>query len=160
AVPVPSSVASGTIRTLDLSAAEKMPGVRAILHADNIGKLYKVTDSRIKVDEKRPPFADREVRYYGQYVAAVIAETFEQGTAAADAVKVTYDTKPLNVSEELEPTEWKTESERGDTEQAFDGAPVTVDETYVTPVETHVAIELHGTVATFENGGLTLYETS
>ncbi|MEH2513913.1 xanthine dehydrogenase YagR molybdenum-binding subunit [Nitrobacteraceae bacterium AZCC 1564] len=160
AVPVSSSVASGTIKTLDISAAEKMPGVRAILHADNIGKLYKVTDSKIKVDEKRPPFADKDVRYYGQYVAAVIADTFEQATAAADAVKVTYDAKPHNVSEELEPTEWKTESERGNIEQAFDGAPVTVDETYVTPAETHVAMEMHSTVATFENGAFTLYETS
>ncbi len=45
AVPVSSSVASGTIDKLDLSVAEKMPGVRAILHADNIAKLYRPTDS-------------------------------------------------------------------------------------------------------------------
>ncbi len=75
-------------------------------------------------------------------------------------MKVTYDAKPHNVSEELEPAEWKTESERGSIEQAFNGAPVTVDETYVTPTETHAAIELHGTVATYENGTFTLYETS
>ncbi|MBX9711403.1 MAG: xanthine dehydrogenase family protein molybdopterin-binding subunit [Xanthobacteraceae bacterium] len=160
AVPVSSSIASGTITKLDLSAAEKMPGVRAILHADNIGKLYRVTGEQPKMDEKRPPFADKEVRYYGQYVAAVIADTFEQATAAADVVKVTYSLKPLNVSEALEPADWKTESERGNVEQAFDSAPVKIDETYVTPTETHSAIELHATVAAYENGAFTLYETS
>ncbi len=81
AVPVSSSIASGTITRLDISAAEKMPGVRAILHADNIGKLYKVSDSKLRIDEKRPPFADKDVHYYGQYIAAVIADSFEQATA-------------------------------------------------------------------------------
>lgn len=160
AVPVSSSIASGTIDKLDLSMAEKMPGVHVILHADNIGKLYKVSDSSARIDEKRPPFADKDVRYYGQYVAAVIADTFEQATAAADAVKVTYSTKPHNVSEELEPSDWKVESQRGNADQAFDAAPVKIDETYITPTETHSAIELHGTVATYENGAFTLYETS
>lgn len=160
AVPVSSTIAAGTIDRLDLSAAEKMPGVRAILHADNIAKLYRPTDSNLHIDEKRPPFADKEVRYYGQYVAAVIADTFEQATAAADAVKVTYTTKPFNVAEELEPADWKTESERGSADQAFDSAPVKIDETYITPTETHSPIELHATVATYENGAFTLYETS
>ncbi len=64
------------------------------------------------------------------------------------------------MSEQLEPEDWKTESERGHVEQAFQSAPVKIDETYVTPAETHNAIELHGTVATYENGAFTLYETS
>lgn len=160
AVPVSSSIASGTIDNLDISVAEKMPGVRAILHADNIGKLYKVVNPKLNIDEKRPPLADKNVTYYGQYVAAVIADTFEQATAAADAVKVTYTTKPLDVSEELIQSKWKTESERGDSEKAFDAAPVKIDATYVTPAETHSAIELHATVATYEKGAFTLYETS
>ncbi|HEY0219071.1 MAG TPA: xanthine dehydrogenase family protein molybdopterin-binding subunit [Afipia sp.] len=160
AVPVSSSVASGTIDKLDLSIAEKMPGVRAIFHADNISKLYKVWNPMLRVDEKRPPFADKDVNYYGQYVAAVIADTFEQASAAADAVKVTYTTKPHNVSEELIQSKWKTESERGDTEKAFETASAKIDAIYVTPTETHSAIELHATVATYENGAFTLYETS
>jgi xanthine dehydrogenase YagR molybdenum-binding subunit len=160
AVPVSSSVASGTITNLDISVAEKIPGVRLILRADNIGKLYRVSGEQPKIDEKRPPFADGEVRYYGQSVAAVIADTFEQATAAADAVKVSYDLKPHNVSEHLEPGDWKVESERGNIGEAFDEAPVRIDETYITPAETHNTIELHATVATHQNGAFTLYETS
>src|SRR3569623_2507262 len=160
AVPVRATVAAGMISKLDTSAAEKMPGVRLVLHSGNIGKLNRVTNKKIIVDEKRPPLADNEVRYYGQYVAAVIADTFEQATAAADAVKVTYDAKPFNVKDELEPSKWSTESQRGDVDKAFAEAPVKVDETYVTPTEPHCVIELHATVATFENGATTLYETS
>jgi len=160
AVPVRATIASGTIKKLDTAAAEKMPGVRLVLHSGNIGKLNRPTARNILIDEKRPPLADNEVRYYGQYVAAVIADTFEQATAAADAVKVAYDTKPFNVKDELEPSKWSTESERGDVDKAFTEAPVKVDETYVTPTETHSVIELHASVVTYENGVFTLYEPS
>lgn len=160
AVPVPSTIASGTITTLDTSEAEKMPGVRLVLHADNMMKLYRVSNPKIMIDEKRPPFADKEVRYYGQYVAAIVADTFEQASAAANAIKVSYAVKPFDVSEHLESNKLKAESERGDVEQAFASAPVKIDETYITPTETHVAIELHATLATHEHGAFTIYEAS
>lgn len=161
AVPVRSTIANGAVSRLDIAAAEAMPGVRLVLHHGNIGKLYKITDSKsAKVDETRPPLADDEIRYYGQYVAAVIADTFEQATAAADAVKVTYAAKPFDVSETLNADTLENESERGDVEAAFASAPVTIDETYVTPVETHCAIELHATVAVHDDRGFTLYETT
>ena len=160
AVSVPSTIASGTITTLDTSEAEKMPGVRLVLHADNMMKLYRVSNPKIMIDEKRPPFADKEVRYYGQYVAAIVADTFEQASAAANAIKVSYAAKPFDVSEHLESNKLKAESERGDVEQAFASAPVKIDETYITPTETHVAIELHATLATYEHGAFTIYEAS
>ena len=160
AVPVRATIASGTIKNLDTSVAEKMPGVHLVLHSGNIGKLNHLPDRRLLIDEKRPPLTDNEVRYYGQYVAAVIADTFEQATAAADAVKVAYDAKPFNVKDELEPSKWSTESKRGDVDKAFTEAPVKVDEIYITPTETHSVIELHASVVTYENGVFTLYEPS
>lgn len=160
AVPVTSSIASGTITGLDTSQADKMPGVQAIFHHDNIGKLYRISDSKLRIDEKRPPFADNEIRYYGQYVAVVIADTFEQASAAADAVEVSYAPASFNVDEALEADELKVESERGDVDAAFASAPVTLDATYMTPAETHNAIELHATVAVYDNDRFTLYETS
>ena len=42
AVPVCSTIASGTIRSLDCSAAEKMPGVLLVLHHGNIGPLFRM----------------------------------------------------------------------------------------------------------------------
>src|SRR5919109_705124 len=41
AVPVEATVASGRVVKLDTAAAEKMPGVRAILHRGNIGKIFR-----------------------------------------------------------------------------------------------------------------------
>jgi len=52
------------------------------------------------------------------------------------------------------------ESERGDAEAAFAKAPVKLDQTYVTPAETHNPIELQGTTAMWDGSMLTLYEES
>src|SRR5919108_4062973 len=41
AVPVEATIANGKIRKLDTAAAEKMPGVRAIFHRENIGKIFR-----------------------------------------------------------------------------------------------------------------------
>ncbi len=71
-----------------------MPGVHAVLHRGNIGRFYRISGNSIDtgyVDEARPPFEDDIIRYYGQYVALVIADTFEAATAAAAAVKVGYE---------------------------------------------------------------------
>ena len=93
AVPVCSTVANGKITVLDTAAAEKMPGVQAVFHRRNIGRIYRTAPPAGLsgyLDERRPPFEDDVIRYYGQYVAVVVADTFEQAQAAAYAVKVTY----------------------------------------------------------------------
>ena len=43
AVPVEATIASGNVQKLDTSAAEKMPGVRTILHRENIGRIFRST---------------------------------------------------------------------------------------------------------------------
>src|SRR5262249_18661214 len=93
AVPVEATIAAGRVVGLETAAAEKMPGVRAILHRANIGKISRSVlgpgFSGICV-ERRPPFEDDGVRYYGQYRAPAVADTFESANAAADAVPVTH----------------------------------------------------------------------
>jgi xanthine dehydrogenase YagR molybdenum-binding subunit len=164
AVPVTSTIASGKLVSLEFAAAESMPGVHAVLHRGNIGRFYRIAGNSIDtgyVDEARPPFEDDIIRYYGQYVALVIADTFEAASAAATAIKVGYETSAHDVSTSLtSDTEPKVESERGDAVSAFDSAPVRVDETYVTPVETHNPIELHATVAHWDGDSYTFYETT
>ncbi|HKQ48019.1 MAG TPA: xanthine dehydrogenase family protein molybdopterin-binding subunit [Phycisphaerae bacterium] len=164
AVPVEATIANGRIEKLDTAAAEKMPGVRAILHRGNIGKIFRSIPgpgfSGI-CDERRPPFEDDVIRYYGQYVALAVADTFETAKAAADAVRVTYVKDKPNVATDLtaddEPV---VHSHRGDAEAAFAKAPIKLDQTYVTPAETHNPIELHATTAIWDGSTLTLYEAS
>jgi xanthine dehydrogenase YagR molybdenum-binding subunit len=167
AVPVCSTIANGEIQRIDTSAAQKMPGVRAILHRQNIGRIFRAGTNHengtgmVKVDEKRAPLEDDTVRYYGQYVALAVATTFEQAVAAADAVKVTYRERKPNVDSQLAAeTSLKVKSERGDAAKAFDAGEIRVDQTYGLPPETHNPIELHASVAVWDGKAFTLYETS
>jgi xanthine dehydrogenase YagR molybdenum-binding subunit len=164
AVPVCATIANGSIASIDSDRAQGMPGVKAVYTRQNIGKLFRTAPAQGFtgiLDERRPPFEDDNIRYYGQYVAAVVASTFEQAVAAADAVKVTYRTDKPDVRDHLETDEKpKVDSKRGDPEPAFQSAPVKLDETYVTPTETHNPIELHASVALWDGQNFTLYETS
>src|SRR5258708_21210745 len=164
AVPVASTIAKGFIAALGTSAAEKMPGVKAIFHRENIGRFFRVppnADFSIVIDERRPPLDDDIIRYYGQYVAVAVAESFPEAQAAADAVKVTYHEETPDVESKLTPQDEPTVvSTRGDAGAACATAPVKVDETYVTPAETHNPIELHATVALWDGTSFTLYESS
>jgi xanthine dehydrogenase YagR molybdenum-binding subunit len=175
AVPVEATIANGRIRNLDTTASEKMPGVRAIFHRENIGKIARsVLEQGMEgiCEERRAPFEDDVVRYYGQYIALAVADTFETAKAAADAVRATYDKEKPNVETELEadddsdvvlatfgPHE-RLQSERGDADAAFASAPVKIDQTYVTPAETHNPIELHATTAIWDGPRLTIYDSS
>src|SRR5918996_4274805 len=171
AVPVEATIANGKIQRIDTAAAEKMPGVRAIFHRRNIGKIFRsVPEPGFEgiCEERRPPFEDDVVRYYGQYVALAVADTFETAKAAADAVRVTYAKDQPNVETELEaeddpevvvttfgPRE-RMQSQRGDADAAFASAPVKLDQTYVTPAETHNPLEPHATTAMWDGPMLTL----
>jgi xanthine dehydrogenase YagR molybdenum-binding subunit len=175
AVPVESTIANGKLLSLDTAAAEKMPGVRAILHHANIGKIFRSTPApgfdRVCL-ERRPPFEDDVIRYYGQYIALAVADTFEAAKAAADAVRATYSKEKPNVESHLEagndpdvvmtaygPME-RLQSHRGDAAAAFDTAAVKLDQTYATPAETHNPLELHSTTAIWDREMLTLYDST
>jgi xanthine dehydrogenase YagR molybdenum-binding subunit len=166
--PVCATISSGTITNLNTAEAETMPGVVAVYHRENIGKLYRVPPSTgftLIIDEKRPPFEDDTIRYYGQYVAVVVAQTVQQARAAAEGVKVSYNKDKSDTSVKLLGTPLTTEkpeekSKRGDTAAALKAAKVKVDEVYTIPVETHNPIELHASVAVYDGKKYTLYETS
>jgi len=104
AVPVEATIANGRLVTLDTTAATTMPGVRAIFHRENIGKIFRSVQGpgfEGLTDERRPPFEDDVIRYYGQYIALAVADTFEAAKAAADAVRATYVREKPNVDSAL-----------------------------------------------------------
>jgi len=165
AVAVSSTAANGTIRSIDTTKAEKMPGVVLVLTHENINATLRIPDGQRvgRISETRGPLEDNTIGYWGQYVALVVADSFQQAQAAAAAVKVDYDVQKPNVSPELNDEHalsQRVDSKRGDVESAFASAPVKVDETYVTPVETHNPMEMHATVAVWDGTRFTLYESS
>jgi xanthine dehydrogenase YagR molybdenum-binding subunit len=175
AVAVTSPMASGRVSSMDTSEAERMPGVLAILHHGNFGELYRPAGSLEEMSrpgESRPPFEDENIYYFGQYVALVVADTFEQAQDAAAHIKVSYQAKKpiMRFSQSPEQAQAggsdvnvspaKANYSRGNAESAYQQAPVKIDFTYVTPVETHNPMEMHGTVAVWEGSRLSLYESS
>ena len=164
-VAVQSTIGKGRIRSLDVTVAEKMPGVLLVFHHANMEKVYRLFPNQDdgRTNEARPPFEDDKIYYWGQFVAVVIAETIEQAREAARAVKVEYDVEAPDVRTDLaaefsgkHESSWK----RGDPDQALGTAPVVIDQTYSTPVETHNPMEMHGTVAVWDGDNVTLYESS
>ena len=165
-----STIASGRVRKIDAARARKMPGVVDIFHHGHFPTLYRTPSSMAqenKVDETRLPFEDDRVYYPGQFVALVVADTFEQARAAAYQVKVDYDRdEPIadlqqalakGAARKPDPA---SGHERGEPESAFSQASNQLDVTYTTPMETHNPMEMHASTAMWDNGSLILYEAT
>ncbi|MGE3539359.1 MAG: xanthine dehydrogenase family protein molybdopterin-binding subunit [Candidatus Tectimicrobiota bacterium] len=165
-VGVTSTIAKGRIVSLDTTRAAQMPGVLAILHHGNSASLYRPAGplgEQSRAGESRPPFEDEQIYYYGQFVALVIADTFEQAQDAAAQVQVAYESAAPALHLESAPLPDgppQAQYQRGDAVAALQQAAVQLDVTYTTPVETHNPMEMHGTIASWDNGKLTLYETT
>ena len=91
-----------TVDGIDTAAAEKMPGVRAVITAQNFRPGARYFH---EMCFDRPPLADGVVRFVGQEVAAVAADTREQALAALAAIHVRYTPlpAPLTVEQALAP---------------------------------------------------------
>ncbi|MEY2448890.1 MAG: aerobic carbon-monoxide dehydrogenase large subunit, partial [Acidimicrobiaceae bacterium] len=96
---VRSTVAHGTVRSVDVSGAESMPGVIAVYHAGNaLGLTPFQSFPMVAETFNRPVFAGETVRFVGDIVAAVVAETRAQAVDALEAVVVDIDPLPAVVS--------------------------------------------------------------
>ena len=127
AIPVQSTVASGTIVSIDSTKAKAMRGVLKVYTRENVPKIYRANpaDNEAVIDERRPAFEDDTIYYAGQYVALVVAKTMDQARDAAAAVVVKYSAGKANVSRDLADgfgADLKEETKRGDVDAAFAAA--------------------------------------
>jgi xanthine dehydrogenase YagR molybdenum-binding subunit len=139
---VRSPYAHAKVVSIDLTAAEKMPGVKAVKALQN------------------PGF---EIQWAGEQIAAVVAETEGQAEDAARAIKIQYEKLPHFVNEQnwdaipeaKSPAEFgrrkPSEATAGDTEKAFKEAEVVFESAYGNEMITHCCLEPHGLVAEWEN---------
>ena len=79
----PLGVAHGTISAIHIEDAVGMPGVVAVLTAAELGVAPHHGFMQVHDDFARPPLADDRVRFVGEAIAVVLAETYEQGEDAA-----------------------------------------------------------------------------
>jgi xanthine dehydrogenase YagR molybdenum-binding subunit len=179
AVLVDSTIASGRIRTIDTAAAERAPGVLAVITHLNAPKLVYPADApqggastlrRVAVRAFEGP----QIFFSGQHIAVVVADTLERATHAASLVVVSADQdqpvvvltshldrayRPDRINGNRE-----TDTATGDVEQGLRDAQVQIDETYVTPIEHHNPMELSSCIALWEGVGeakrLTVYDST
>jgi xanthine dehydrogenase YagR molybdenum-binding subunit len=174
-VLVTSAIAKGRIASIDTTAAERVPGAIAILTHQSGLKLAK---DPAQVDPGSP--ADRSLQllqndriFYGnQPLAIAVAETLEAAFDAAGQVVVSYAAeKPSVTFDSSMPTAYvpkkmggagdSPSSTRGEPDGAFVSADVHLEETYLTPFQTHSPMEPHATVAVWGSPQkLTLYDSS
>jgi carbon-monoxide dehydrogenase large subunit len=100
AVFVRSDVAHGLIEAIHTEDALTMPGVVEILTAAELGVAPHHGFATVHADFARAPLADGRVRFVGEPIAVVLAETFEQGEDAADMVWAEIDPLPVYVDAE------------------------------------------------------------
>src|SRR6185369_13288956 len=98
AVLLRSSVAHGRIRAIDTSAALKRPGVRAVITAKDMGERVPIIPMRLQPlpafhPFEQPVIAHDKVRYVGEPIAVVVADSAAIAEDALDAIEV--DIEPL-----------------------------------------------------------------
>jgi xanthine dehydrogenase YagR molybdenum-binding subunit len=138
-----SQIANGTIKSIDVSAAEKMPGVKAVILTSKAGDA---------------------VRYQGQELGGICAVSSDVAEDAIRAIKVTYDKAPHVVHEldavkpaapkalgdqpNVQPLEKRTQ---GDADAGFAKATAVIEGTYSCPVRAHACLETHGVTCKWDD---------
>ncbi|MGC8816514.1 MAG: xanthine dehydrogenase family protein molybdopterin-binding subunit [Candidatus Hadarchaeum sp.] len=166
-----STRAHARIKRIDVSRAERLPGVRGIItYKDaprvpfNPGVYYLLPKDKYLFDEK--------VRYVGEPVAAVAAVDEDTAEEALSLIEVEYEELPAvfdpvaamdpkaprihpqgNVAAHIA-REW------GDVEKGFREADHVFEGRYTTGRQVHATIEPHACAASYESGKLTIWTTS
>jgi xanthine dehydrogenase YagR molybdenum-binding subunit len=161
AVLIQSTIANGKIASIDTQPATSIPGVLAVISYQNLPAIPGP-----KVGSPRPPLLESVIRYSGQHVAVVVAETLELAQMAAELVKIAYESEAPTVdlesetSHAVDPYGRPMVSERGEAVPSMSKASKKVDQVYRTPVEHHNPMEPHATVATWDGDKLTIYDAT
>ena len=176
-----SSIANGNVKSIDTSEAEKIPGVVKVVTCFDVPKNYFPTAGHPwSTDISHQDVADRllltdRVRFYGDEVAAVIAENEIAAKQAIKALKVEYEEYPfvLDVQEAMKDGAPQLHEKyvnnilghssirKGNLEEAIkEPGLVKIDQWYDTPIVQHCHIENHICFASMENGKITVVSST
>ena len=160
---VEATIAKGTVAEIDTAAAEKAPGVLLVLTHKNAPKqgAWGPLDAADRYARASPQLGSNRVEHYGQAVAFVVAQTFEQARSASRLIKIKYESQAgdydlaANLAAATRPADQadqKTDSAVGDFEPAFAAGAVKIDATFTTPCHVHAPMEPHATIAYWKDG--------
>ncbi len=169
AVIVTSTVPVGRITSIDAKTAESAPGVIRVITHLNAPKLAMKKQGML-VTNALSLMQDDRVRYNGQPVALVIADTLERATDAASLVRVRYGgtTRPTLDMHAAKGSGYapppgfggQPDSKHGDATAGLAQADVKIDAQYTTPIENHNPMEPHATIAAWEGDRLTVWDAT
>jgi carbon-monoxide dehydrogenase large subunit len=168
AVILRSAVAHGRIRSIDVAAARERAGVHAVIAAADIGKVPKI---QMQLDPLpscmnylQPIIAVDKVRFVGEAIAVVVADSIALGEDALEAIVVDIEQLPAVVDREtarrgetllFEETgsnfAGTLVATRGDTDTAFKNAPYTRREFFNTGRHGAVPMEPRGLIAVWDD---------
>lgn len=165
AVLAVSRIAKGRVARLDVAAAKAHPGVVEVMTPANRPPLAE------DPDDKPNPLAFRldllqndRVRYAGQPIAVVVAETIEAATEAASLLAPRYQVEPVRVGLDAGDSfvppivgpGYPAQAQRGDAPAQLAAAKRTITETYDTAAQYHNPLEPHAIVAAWEGDTLSI----
>jgi CO/xanthine dehydrogenase Mo-binding subunit len=183
-----STVPHGRIKSLDIEAARKAPGVYRVITANEVRKVIPEPYYGPAFHDQ-PILAIDKVHYVGEPVAVVLSNDPHLAEAATQLIVAEYEELPA-VFDELEAAEDKTlvhaelrpagtfadlkhlkgrkgtnvaldfKLRRGAVEQAFATAAHVFEHTFRTPKQLHVALEPFASIADWKESGLTVYSGS
>lgn len=142
AMLVPARIAKGTMLELDVAPAMQVPGVIHVLTSADA------------------PSLSATIRFFGQPVAMVVAETLEAAIEGAEAIHPVFEIAPFNAlmttpGATLVPSEGL---DIGNAEAVLAEAAAVVEGMFETPTQHHNPMELFGTLAQWSGERLTVYE--
>ena len=176
AVIVGSTVGLGRVQRIDAAPVERLPGVIAVISHLNTPKLaYSPHKGAIDpaYGERLHVLQDAEVRFYGQPVAIVVADTLDQAEWASTTLRIDYEARQPVVDQtgpegrQIVPeagrrpgSRLQADEMRGEADAALAEAPVKVEAAYDMARENHNPMEPHATVAAWTGDRLTLWSKS
>jgi len=184
---VDATIPHGRITSIDTSAAEALPGVKAVHVIEHTYGVAELRDPKQEAPTKYPV-----VRYAGQPIAGVAAISPQIASDAAALVKVTYESMPFVVDKQearssdapvvfpgpadaagsagggggpkdvpqVGNVHGPQRKKIGDVDQGFSEADAVVEGEYFTQVQTHSALETHGFVVDWKPEEVTVYAST
>lgn len=171
---VHSTIARGKIADLDIAAAQAAPGVALVMTHRNAPRMsvpppMGMTNLKAAGNHTLPIMQDAEVRWNGQVVAVILAETREQADHAATLVGVRYEAAAARTQfKEGKASAYTPESilvernrlDKGNADAKLAEAAYKVDAVYTTPWENHNPIEPHAATILWQNGKLIVHDAT
>ncbi|HTV35631.1 MAG TPA: xanthine dehydrogenase family protein molybdopterin-binding subunit [Xanthobacteraceae bacterium] len=180
-----STVAHGRIKSVDTSAAAKMPGVYRVITIEDVRKVIP-SPYYGPAFHDQPILADEKVRFVGEPVAVVLAADPHVADAATQLITAEYEemepifdeveamTASTFVHEELKPAgtfadlkhlkgikntnlALTAKTRRGDVDKAFAGAAHVIEHEFRTQKCLHIPFEPFASIADYKDTGLTIY---